>query len=82
MKSNNIVHLNRALAKQLKELRENEGKTLQELSKILGYNVATLRSKETNGSTITTQDLITYATHFKLFPSDIVSMAEQDVLKH
>jgi len=69
-----------ALSKQLIALRESRALTRRALAKQLSYSYYVLTAKETGECPVNSDDLAAYARLFGIFPSDIVSLAEQSLI--
>lgn len=70
-----------ALSKQLILLRESKALTRRALAKKISYSYNVLTAKENGECPINSDDLAAYARFFNIFPSDIVSLAEQSLIK-
>ena len=76
-----ISDMNSALGTVLVSLREDKGISAVEMADILNVAISTYRAKERGNSSLSTVHLAILAKHFGLFPSDILSMAEQLMVK-
>lgn len=74
-------HLDIAMGKYLIALRESQGLSRQEMADIIGLTYNSLGNREAGIKSITLTDLHTFATYFKVHPSDILSIVEQNILK-
>jgi len=72
-----ITDMNSALGTVLVSLREDKGNSAVDMAEILNVTISTYRAKEKGESSLSTVHLAILAKHFGLFPSDILSMAEQ-----
>lgn len=70
-----------ALSNQLIALRESKALTRRALAKQLSYSYNILTAKEKGECPVNSDDLAAYARFFDIFPSDIVSLAEQSLIK-
>lgn len=70
-----------ALSEQLITLRESKALTRRAMAKKISYSYAVLTAKETGKSPVNSDDLAAYARFFGIFPSDILSLAEQSLVK-
>lgn len=72
-----ISDMNSALGTVLVSLREDKGNSAVEMAEILNVTISTYRAKEKGDSSLSTVHLAILAKYFGLYPSDILSMAEQ-----
>lgn len=72
-----ITDMNSALGTVLVSLREDKGNSAVDMAEILNVTISTYRAKEKGDSSLSTVHLAILAKYFGLFPSDILSMAEQ-----
>jgi len=70
-----------ALGSQFKDLREGTGLSRHRMAQRLGYTYAKLSMKETGVTPINIDDLMIYGDYFNVYPSDLISIAEQTILK-
>lgn len=70
-----------ALSNQLIALRESKALTRRALAKKICYSYDVLTAKESGRSPINSDDLAAYARFFNIYPSDIVSLAEQSLIR-
>lgn len=61
----------------LYELRVKEGYTINGLARILGLSPPSISFKENGRRDININDILIYASFFGVFPSDLLSLAEQ-----
>lgn len=69
-----------ALSNQLIALRESRALTRRALAKKINYSYDILTAKESGKCPINSDDLAAYARFFGVYPSDIVSLAEQSLV--
>lgn len=74
------LDLNVAMGKYLEELRLSRGIGRADMAQHLGLSYGALSNRETGKTSIDIRDLIGYANHFGMFPSDIVAIVEQSIL--
>lgn len=72
-----ITDMNSALGTVLVSLREDKGNSAVDMAEILNVTISTYRAKEKGDSSLSTVHLAILAKYFGLYPSDILSMAEQ-----
>ena len=72
-----ITDMNSALGTVLVSLREDKGNSAVDMAEILNVTISTYRAKEKGESSLSTVHLAILAKYFGLYPSDILSMAEQ-----
>ena len=72
-----ISDMNSALGTVLVSLRDDKGISAVEMADVLNITISTYRAKEKGDSSLSTVQLAILAKYYGLFPSDILSMAEQ-----
>lgn len=72
-----IRNIQKELGIIMYELRVKEGYTINGLAKALGISPPSISFKESGKRNISVNDILLYASFFGLFPSDLLSLAEQ-----
>ena len=70
---------NSARTNRLKELRDRSRLTLQEVSTLTGYGVATISRHENGGRSLSEEAIIKYATLYKVHTYEIFTTAGKEL---